>query len=162
MSYTARVVANAFLWKNQGKAEPLTHMKLQKLVYFMHAWYLAMYDKALVSNERPQAWQYGPVFPSIYHELKSYGSAPVKEMLTELSPHTGKFVTLIPNREDKDFWPMYEKVWAQYGKFNAIQLSSLTHVPGSPWAQTPSGAPIPDDAIKTYYRRKLDSGVGSH
>jgi uncharacterized phage-associated protein len=49
------------------------------------------------------------------------------------------------------------QVYRLYGGMNGMQLSALTHRPGTPWAQTWSpdvwNLAIPNDLIADYYRR---------
>jgi uncharacterized phage-associated protein len=52
-------------------------MKLIKTVFIAHGFYLASKDKPLV-NEFVQAWKYGPVIDSVYHEFKGLGHKPIK------------------------------------------------------------------------------------
>lgn len=131
-------------------------MKLQKLVFFVHAWSLALKGLSVV-NEPPEAWQYGPVFSSLYHELKSYGSSDISTLLQEFNPATGQLAALVPNHSDANFWPLFDKVWERYGQFNALQLSALTHESGGPWehAYSQKMANIPNELVASYYRQKM-------
>lgn len=161
MAYSPRMIANAFLWKKGGGG--LSHIKLQKLVFFLHAWSLALYGKPGAS-ESPEAWQYGPVFSSLYHELKSYGSSNITQYLTEYSPSAQKMVAFVPNQQDLEFWSLFDRVDERYGRFSALDLSALTHEPGSPWEQAYriNQKEIPSDWIADYYRKKLtNSGTAS-
>jgi uncharacterized phage-associated protein len=160
MPYSARIVANAFLWKAREGGRVLTHMQLQKLVYFMHAWYLAIHNKPLV-QEAPQAWQYGPVFSTIYHELKAHGANPITSMLTEVNPADGRFVALMPNSNDTPFWTMLSKVWDRYHRFSAAELSSLSHEADGPWdsARKAGNVNIDKNVITDFYKRKLNASA---
>ncbi len=40
----------------------ITHLKLQKIIYYIQAWSLVYHDNELF-NESPQAWVNGPVYP---------------------------------------------------------------------------------------------------
>ena len=51
-------------------------MKLQKVLYFLQAQYLVSYNKKLFDDEI-EAWGFGPVVPSVYHEYKIFGSASI-------------------------------------------------------------------------------------
>lgn len=155
-AYKPSLVANAFLYKAKQLGAPLTHMKLQKLVFFMHAWSLAFDGKSVVA-ERPEAWQYGPVFETLYHSLKANGSKQVSDYLTMLNPATGELQALIPNVNDKHLWNLLEQVWDRYGGFSAMQLSALTHEAGSPWdvARQAQRTSLDDGAIASFYRSKI-------
>ena len=158
MTYRPNLIANAFIYKAKLLGLPLTHMKLQKLVFFMHAWSLALRGSSVVS-ERPDAWTYGPVFESLYHSLKSNGSSPVGEYLTMINPQSGQLQALIPNLEDKEFWTLLDQVWDRYGKFSALELSALTHEAGGPWSQAREARveSLDDTQVRNYYRSKLIS-----
>src|SRR5262245_29920187 len=73
-TYSALAVANYFLDLAKAKGLALDPMKLQKMIFFAHGWSLALYDEKLI-DEPIQAWQYGPVVQSVYHEFKSFGAA---------------------------------------------------------------------------------------
>ena len=57
----------------------ITPMKLQKILYYIQAWYLVKYEKELLFDELPQAWVNGPVYRSIYDQYKTsfYRSTPL-------------------------------------------------------------------------------------
>ena len=41
-------------------------LKLQKLLYFIQAWHIALFQKDTLWEELPEAWVNGPVYRSIY------------------------------------------------------------------------------------------------
>lgn len=158
MVYSPRLIANAFLVKARESGVQFTHMKVQKLVFFMHAWSLALHGKSVVS-ERPQAWPYGPVFESLYHELKGYGSSAVDSFLKELNPATGELAAMAPSPKDEEFQRLLGQVWDRYSNFTALQLSALTHETGGPWELTRKSraGEIADELIRDHYQKKLPS-----
>ncbi len=149
MSYSAATIANYFIKKYATSGE-LTPLKLIKLVYVSYGWYLETFEsKAPLVNEKPQAWRYGPVFPSLYDNLKCHGKSFVKE---PINCHTTEVIT----DEDARF---LDKVWEIYGQKDGIYLSALTHKDGTPWSETyPKGENliIPDPLIKEYYKKLLE------
>ena len=104
----------------------LTPMKLLKLVYIAHGWVLCFTDKPLLS-EPVEAWKYGPVVPSVYNFFKEYGSSPIPP---------GSRVALPDPDFDEQTKRVVESVWNAYKGFTGIQLSSMTHQPGTPWYET--------------------------
>jgi uncharacterized phage-associated protein len=56
----------------------LTPKKLQKLVYYAYAWFIALNNQSaeeiesVLFEEAPEAWVHGPVFPSLYAKYKGY------------------------------------------------------------------------------------------
>lgn len=153
-------IANYFL-KTYGSKNKITPMKLVKLVYISHGWHLGLTGQALI-DENPEAWQYGPVIPTVYHQFKQYGGNAITETYFEPDPGT------IIKPEIQRF---LNKIWDVYGKFSAIQLSAKTHEPNTPWhiswnnmksrQRNRSGLgvyshQIPDNLIKSYYQTKFN------
>src|SRR3977135_2921517 len=103
MSFDAKAVANFFLDLAKAEGQPLTPMKLQKLVYYPHGWRLGIVGKALL-NEQIEAWEFGPVIPSLYHEFKEFGDQPITRKARKIKLLGGKrpgailhdFTTVIP------------------------------------------------------------------
>ena len=81
MCYSAIAVANAFIDIAADNGFYLTNLKLQKLVYFAHGWYLAFADAPLITDEI-QSWRYGPVIHNLYSALRHYGSRPINKKNT--------------------------------------------------------------------------------
>ena len=138
-------VADYMLYLANQARRTLTPMQLLKLVYIAHGWLLGLHGRPLV-NEEVEAWPYGPVIPTLYHDFKKYGSRVI-----EYCP-SGK-----PAGFDSDEERVMREVWDGYGHRTGISLSALTHEPGSPWAQTMErlgqGAVISNDLIEDHYRR---------
>lgn len=170
--YDAKAVANYFLNLAKLKNEKLDLMKLQKLIYFAHGWHLAIKNNPLL-DELIQAWQYGPVVSSIYHEFKEFGNNPITRSATNLivieSVIPPQFCLDTPQIDiDDDFSKkLLDKIWEQYGKLTAIQLSNMTHQPGTPWEETwkpgiPKGTAIDDKLIKEYFVSKAKEKKKAH
>lgn len=75
---TASAVADFILWFFHENAKPITHLKLQKLVYYAQAWYLALYEEPLFV-EPLEAWVHGPVEPGLYRRFKKWYWEPIEE-----------------------------------------------------------------------------------
>ena len=143
-------IAHYFIDKHGRGEHNITPMKLAKLVYIAHGWSWAILGKPLI-NETPEAWKYGPVIKSLYHHFKHFGGRPIH--LDECPTTT---IT------DPDVNALLEKVWEEYGtKYDALQLSTLTHQEGTPWSEiwheVEEGArrdlKIPESLIAGYYSR---------
>lgn len=147
MLYSPSTVANYFV-KRYSKLGALTPMKLIKLTYVSYGWYLALTDGKRLLNESPEAWDYGPVFPTLYESLKKYGKVEVNEPI----PYTS---TEIISSEDAAF---LDKIWEMYGDFDGVYLSALTHKDGTPWSETyiaKANIKIPDALIRAHYEPML-------
>src|SRR5277367_2017193 len=83
MPYDSKAVANYFLDRADQSGKKLDPMQLLKLVYFAHGWYLADSGAPLI-DEMVEAWRYGPVIPSLYHEFKAFGKNPITRKASNL------------------------------------------------------------------------------
>jgi uncharacterized phage-associated protein len=147
--YNPITIANYFIKKSlETGVGDLTPMKLLKLVYISHGWYLGIAKKELI-NEGVQAWQYGPVIPSVYYSVKTWGKNCINQTINTLQNE-------IISEADKQF---LDRVWNVYVNYNGLQLSSLTHQEGTPWYTTyhengginRSSTLIPNNLIKQHY-----------
>ena len=107
--YSAKAIANYFLDKADEESISLTPMKIIKLVYIAHGWYLALTDKPLI-KDYVEAWTYGPVIPDLYHEFKKYGNRPIQEYATEIVTPT---VNPLPHDLPFSIEQFLDKVWGR-------------------------------------------------
>lgn len=103
--------------------DDLTNMKINKLLYYAQGHYLSKFAKALF-DDRIEAWDHGPVVPTVYYAYKEYGDRPIKDYdLNAVSQIT-------PEVEE-----VLYGVARKYGKYTASALRNKTHAIGSPWEQ---------------------------
>lgn len=79
-------VANYIVWRANTMGNPVTHLKLQKLLYYVVARYLKETDTLLI-EERINKWQFGPVVKSVYHQFKLYGQSSIVKPSAYLVSH---------------------------------------------------------------------------
>lgn len=142
-------VAREILNLARAENRSVTPLELIKLTYLAHGWSLGLRGEALVS-ESAEAWQYGPVFPDLYHAIKRYRAAPVADV-----PRNG--VELFGEEQvSEDEQSLIAAVYEAYKGLNGVQLSALTHQPGTPWDmawKAPGrNTKIPNDAIQRHYQ----------
>lgn len=165
MPFSAEAVANEFLQLAYRDHKTISPLKMQKLVYFAHGWYLAITGRPLLS-EPIQAWQYGPVIPTLYRQFKEWGADPIRFPATKEVPGKG---TIRPKLDDEGSpeevetaRKVIERVWKQYGRLSAAKLTALTHSENTPWARLPDkeepGTVIPDEDIRDYFVRLAKAG----
>lgn len=65
-------VANYIIYKLNRRNIEITHLKLQKLLYFSQKEFLKKYNIPLFADDF-EAWIHGPVLPIIYKEYAKYG-----------------------------------------------------------------------------------------
>ena len=175
--FSARSIANYFIDKSIDDKDEVTQMKLQKLTYIAHGWCLALLNRPLI-RDSVQAWEYGPVYPGLYHELKEFGRRPIQQQIQDwvIDSESDTFA-LQPasihmesdNEEDKHrISALLEKVWEVYKPFSALELSAMTHERGTPWdfivnrfpGIRQKHMPIPNEIIKKHYEEMARGGDG--
>lgn len=134
------IIANEFIKRASAAGQSLTQMQLQKLVYIAHGWNLAI-NRAPLTDDQPEAWDYGPVYRDLYGALGQYGRTPVSREIRRGEFGGGVFLdedeqaevasaTLEPKET-----ALIDRVFREYGKFHAFKLSALTHQEGTPWSE---------------------------
>ena len=148
--HDSRTIANRFLDLAERQGTSLTPMQLIKLVYIAHGWHLGLYGRPLV-RDRIEAWQYGPVLPKLYEAVRAFRGEPVT---VSLPAPLGDDLS---QEEDE----LLRDVFRRYGPKDGIELSRLTHAPGTPWSRTYApgsfGNVIPEAQIEAYYRHLANS-----
>jgi uncharacterized phage-associated protein len=157
-----REVANAILSIAEDAGFRISNAALNKIVYFAHGWHLAINDAPLVDSAF-EAWQFGPVHPQIYRQLKGLGNKSIRrgQRLTEIDLHTGDDKPVEPNLSDAEL-QFCKKIVLFYGKYSASRLIQISHEPGAPWDQvweqagraSLPGMVISDTITKGYYQDK--------
>ena len=90
--------------------------------------------------------------PEVYDALKSYGSLAIDDYIREWDASTATLQPHFVNIQTRPAFPeILERVWSEYGKFSATQLSTLTHLANTPWANTPQRTAISNDVIRAYF-----------
>lgn len=144
-NYPIEAVANTILDEAEGREILLSPMKLQKLMYLAHGYYIAVTGQPL-TDEDFEAWQYGPVSPTIYHEFKDFGASPIKtgKRATRRYWDNGEVNSDTPTipESDRRARAVINFVLNTYGGRSAVYLSDLTHKVGSPWEHVRSAAPL--------------------
>jgi uncharacterized phage-associated protein len=118
----------------------ITHMKLQKLIYYCQGFSLALLDKPLFP-EPIKAWKHGPVCQVLYNQLKDSGSMPIYEI--------GNKESSLDEEEKK----IIKLVYSYYGQYSASKLRNMTHAE-HPWQSVANGSPISRKRIREYFIKK--------
>ena len=151
--YTALAVANFFVDHVSG----VTPLKLQKLVYFSHGWYLAFEGEPLI-KEPVLCWDYGPVIKEVYDSFKQNGNQVItqKEQVFDFS--TGNSILPEIDKNDKSTIEFLNVIKDVYGNYTALELSKSTHIDESPWdiVRKQESDIIDNEIIKRYFRKQLE------
>lgn len=116
--------------------EYITHLKLQKLLYYVQAMCLLIFDKKAFP-EKIYAWSYGPVIKEVYDNYRERHS----EILNK-----EKDVKRLSSGMNE----IINKVIDSYGSIEATKLIDFTHEE-EPWKKTNINDEIKVNLIKDYF-----------
>jgi uncharacterized phage-associated protein len=125
--YPALTVANWFIEKSIKESTPISHMKLQKLLYFAHGYCLATLNAPLL-GEKIQAWKYGPVVATVYYEFEYLGSTPISAIVDDY-PLGDIYL-------DAGVTKLLGAIWRALSPYSPFKLSQMTHLKGCPYEVT--------------------------
>ncbi len=144
---SASDVAAALIDFSLNTGEPVTNMKLQKLLYYAYSWYLVNKSgEDRLFTDDIEAWQYGPVVRTVYSQYSDYGADIIAESVGGDMSKLGK-----------DEMRIIEDVFRVYGDKTALELMDLSHSE-KPWRDTyreGQKKKIDDGLILSYYAEKL-------
>lgn len=141
------VLARSLVYLSNINAHPINMTQIQAILYIVYGGYLASKGKRL-TDEHPQMWEYGPVFPKVYNKLKK-------------QPSDGK-------EEAEKLQKDYPQIWGYLSDSfsrNAWTSGSTLVYPhlakGTPWAVTRKsnpdkwGAVIEDSLIERWFKERI-------
>lgn len=150
MAYSAIKLANEMIEIAKQDGRQLTPLQLIKLVYISHGWGFVFRNGEPLLNEPVQAWQYGPVVPSLYHAVRNYRSAPI----TGLVPGDSD-----PQALDDHAKELLKVVYNRYRHLSGTQLSALTHMEDTPWSKAwnerGKNAVIDNAEVAKHYKKRF-------
>jgi uncharacterized phage-associated protein len=156
-------IANEFIKRAFDEGRKLTPMQLQKLVYLAHGWNLAVTGAPLIEGWF-EAWDWGPVNRPLYEALRKFGADPVDRLL-----YWGEDLPLLGDLDDGQVaheeligreCEVVDRTWKIYGKYEAFQLSALTHERNTPWFnvyEKKRNREVSNNAIQEYFVRLADA-----
>lgn len=135
-------IAEYFIRKFDERESPITHLKLQKLIYYSLGIGFGRYDVKLF-DEPLFAWQHGPVAKTIYDMFSDNGKNPL-----DSNPH----IDLSKIISDETVYNILEETIAIYGIYDAWILREMTHNE-APWVETPRNSVITDEKMTAFFKR---------
>lgn len=166
--YDVRDIANYILEDFERRDIRLTNLALHKLLYFVHGWFFATYDRPLIRNKF-EAWQYGPVQRVIYDQFKRFRDQPLgSARVTYIDPESGERRVKKPVIDGADT-DLIDAILGRYERYTAAQLVNESHVEDGPWEYVWQqaeeaiypGMRIPDELILMHFKR-LPSFMSLH
>lgn len=127
----------------------ISNLRLQKMMYICHMFYLGRTGEPLI-DEAFEAWDYGPVLPSIYHRLKGFGADDIVDVFTAYAA-----------KEDTPEYKLIAEIVGKLNKLTSGRLVDLTHKEAGAWAkhyiETARGIIIPNTDIQVEYHTYSDN-----
>lgn len=122
----------------------ISNLQMQKMLYFAHMFFLGRTGEPLV-DENFEAWNYGPVLPSLYKKVRFFGSDNIVDVFSGSStfPNTPEYNILQEAAQSLAHRP-------------ASHLVNITHHQSGAWAKhyraNVRGIKIPNQDILEEYR----------
>ena len=137
-------IADWFIRFAHELSDPITNLRLQKLMYYAQAWYLALNGERLIPDAF-EAWVHGPVLPSVWERFSGYGWNPISEEVPE-------------HRLPEEVENHLREIMEAYGGFTTWDMERLTHAE-TPWLAArgdsdphePSTNVISEEEMKRFY-----------
>ena len=141
------------------KYGPMSHLKLQKLLYYCEAYHLAYFDDSLINDEF-EAWIHGPVSRKIYNELKDK-SILYTDLSFNNSYNTEK---ALKEKLTIDQFQLINDVLEELSSWTGFELENATHSE-LPWIEARNGYSPADrceniiskTTMKTFYQNELNA-----
>lgn len=131
---------------NHDDGEGITHMRLQKLLYYVQGFHIALFNEPLFEN-RIEAWQHGPVVREVWNRYCDQGRNVLQ------SPGVVENGTMTT-----DQLSLLGDVWNVYGQFSAWKLRNLTHQE-SPWLDAIAvgeNTEITHNSLRAYFLTQIN------
>lgn len=163
--YSAFDIATWFIYKTNAEKkeaqannddyevyENLTHLKLQKLLYFAQGIALSMTGKPIFT-ENIEAWEHGPVVKKIFNKFSSKGRQEITmdDVLSDIE-------VIRKIEMDSCARDILNMTYENFAIYTAWQLRNMTHEKNSPWylSYVPNkNKVISQDLIKKYFDREI-------
>lgn len=138
--FSAQDIAIWFLLKNNAEVreheatnddyevyEGITHLKLQKLLYYAQGICLALKGEPLF-KENIEAWQHGPVVKEVYGAFSMFGRENIE---IEMDKEKEEIVKEIES--NKEVSEVLNLTYDNFAIYTAWQLRQMTHEDNTPW-----------------------------
>ena len=164
--FSALEIAEWFLVKNNAEIreheatnddyevyEGITHLKLQKLLYYAQGISLGLHNKQLF-EENIEAWQHGPVVKDVYVYFSQFGR---KNIEINMDKKIEEIVKKIES--NKEVLEVLNMTYNNFAIYTAWQLRQMTHENNTPWDITQKtkglGQKIDNDLIEQYFKEEI-------
>lgn len=145
--------------------KPMSHLKLQKILYLTYATYLSKYKDRLF-DDKIVSYRYGPVVEDVYHSFKKYGAENIGDeekysFVLKNTSFPALFMRISNSDKGSKAIDVIIETLEKYEKYSANQLVAITHSEKSPWSysytEEYSNAEILDETILKYHTNEVKS-----
>lgn len=118
--YAANDIARYIVDYCTRKDNPVSNLKLQKMLYYLWIEYYKVTKDYLFSDDIC-AWQFGPVVPEVYYDFCAYGGVPIDRTYDDLPDITQEDISILDRNIEL------------YRTRSVSSLVTQTHQDGLPW-----------------------------
>ncbi len=133
----------------------VSNLQLQKILYVSQMLYMGQNDGKRLVDANFEAWDYGPVEPSLYRKVRMFGGRPIEDVFYEARPF----------KDDDTRLAFIKDGCAALLPLRPGQLVDITHWSKGAWANNyvPGirGIKIPDQDIIAEYRKRDEAEIPS-
>lgn len=131
--YCAADVAACIVNMAISNGKPVSNLQLQKILYFAQRDYIRSHNGNVLFPDSFEAWQYGPVVPSVYRSYSIFGGSPIFKAAEyrDFNIFVGKREPI--EKVDGIELDSVAETYRKWGFLPAWQLVESTHKPGGAW-----------------------------
>ena len=137
----------------------MSHLKLQKLLFYVQAYHLAYFDEPIIVDEF-EAWAHGPVSRKVYNEVRDLST--IHREIRYQEDEKGDPIQRLEAVLSSDQIDLMNDVLNEYGQMSSYALENETHNE-QPWIAVRRGfGPgercsniIEKPAMQDYYKKLL-------
>ncbi len=144
--YSAFDIAEYVIKKCNDQGKGISNLKLQKILYFIQAEFLVRNGKPIF-RDPIEAWDFGPVVPSVYRRYRIYGGASI--------PYYDGEIDFPFKSKDR---AIMDEIINSCVDLSASQLVEMTHKQ-DPWRDAYKdyrGKIISNESIKAYFDKVMN------
>jgi len=126
----------------------VTNLQLQKILYMVQMYYMGGHQGARLVDADFEAWDYGPVEPTLYRKARMFGASPLQDV----------FYNARPFKTSDERLTFISEACEQLLPLRPGELVDITHWSDGAWAKNyvprVKGIVIPDEDIVAEYHAR--------
>jgi len=139
------------------KVGKMSHLKLQKLLYYCYSMHLAYFDSELFDGDF-EAWVHGPVSRELWNTVKEH-SLLYSDIIYTIEPKEKNPIELVEKLLTIDQIQLLDDTLKELGSLTGYELENMTHSE-TPWIEARNGynegdrcnEQINKETVRSYYK----------